>query len=212
MSAEATSVKIPLNASVQCTDGQGGRAVQVVVDPVAKKITHVVVEEGKPPLIERLVPVSLISGTVESAIYLNCSREELGELTPLIEAEFLWGEIPGFGETQPHLLHPFVIPRRLMVRQESLPPEELDVRRGARVLATDGRVGCVHELVVIPTNSEITHLLVRERHLWGRREVTIPISAIERVDGRTVYLTLNKEEIRSLPPVPVRRPWRGDTA
>jgi sporulation protein YlmC with PRC-barrel domain len=205
--AEVSSMKIPLNAKVQCTDGPDGRTVQVVVDPVSKRTTHVVVEQEKPPSIERLVPRRLVLGTIDNAIYLNCSREELGKMTPLIEAEFLWAEIPGFNEIHPYLLHPFVIPGRLMVRQESLPPEELGVRRGARVQATDGKVGRVDEFVVIPTNGEITHLLLREGHLWGSREVSIPISAIERIDGKIVHLWLNKREIRALPSVPVRRPW-----
>ena len=201
-------MKIPLNASVQCTDGQDGRTVQVIVDPIAKKITHVVVEEAEPPHIERLVPMRIVLGTIDNAIYLNCSREELGRMTPLIEAEFLWAEIPGFNESHPYLLQPYVIPARLMVRQESLPPEELGVRRGARVHATDGKVGWVDEFVVIPTNGEITHFLLREGHLWGCNEVTIPITAIDRIDGKTVHLKLNKKEIRALPFVPVRRPWR----
>lgn len=201
-------MKIPLNASVQCTDGQDGRAVQLIVDPIAKKITHVVVEQRKLPHIERLVPVCVILGTIDSAIYLNSSRKELGEMIPLIEAEFLSAEIPGFNESHPYLVHPYVIPGRLMVRQESLPPDELGVRRGARVLATDGKVGCVDEFVVIPTNGEITHLLLREGHLWGCKEVTIPISAIERIDGRKVYLKLNKKEISALPSVAVKRPWQ----
>jgi sporulation protein YlmC with PRC-barrel domain len=94
-----------------------------------------------------------------------------------------------------------------MVRQESLPPGELGVRRGARVLATDGKVGCVDELVVIPTNGEITYLLVRQGILVGSREVTIPVSAIDDIEDRTVYLKLDIGEVQALPSVPVRRPW-----
>ena len=40
-------MKIPLNARVQCTDGPGGRVVQVIVNPITRKMTHVVVEEKK---------------------------------------------------------------------------------------------------------------------------------------------------------------------
>jgi hypothetical protein len=201
-------MKIPMGACVQCTDGQDGRAIQVIVDPIARKITHVVVEERKLPHIDRLVPTRFILGTIDNVIFLDCSRQELGKMIPSIEAEFLSAEMAGFNESHPYLLHPFVIPARLMVRQESLPPDELGVRRGARVLATDGKVGCVDEFVVIPTNGEITHLLLREGHLWGCKEVTIPISAIERIDGRKVYLKLNKKEISALPSVAVKRPWQ----
>ena len=201
-------MKIPLNARVQCTDGLDGRAVQVIVNPITRKMTHVVVEERKLPHVERLVPIQFIEETGDDLIYLGCSRQELGQMTPLIESEFLWAEIPEFNEAHPYLLHPYVFPRRLMTKQESLPPGELCIRRGARVQATDGKVGWVDEFVVIPTNGEITYLLLREGHLWGCKEVTIPISAIERIEERMVHLKLDKRGLQALPSVPVRRPWR----
>jgi hypothetical protein len=138
---EVRRMKIPLRARVQCTDGLDGRVAQVIVSPITKEITHVVVEEAKPPHIERLVPVRVIVATAHKLIHLNCSRQELSELTPLIEAEFLWAEIPGLNESHPYLLHPYVIPDRLTTKQKSLSPEELGIRRGARVHATDGKVG-----------------------------------------------------------------------
>jgi hypothetical protein len=66
----------------------------------------------------------------------------------------------------------------------------------------------VDEFVVSPANGEITHLLLREGHPWGCREVTIPVSAIECIEGRTVHTKLDKRGVQALPPVPVRRPWR----
>ena len=48
-----------------------------------------------------------------------------------------------------------------------IPPGELGVTRGTRVEATDGFVGHVDELVVNPKNNRITHLVMREGHLWG---------------------------------------------
>lgn len=201
-------MKIPLNAKVQCADGMGGRVVQVIVNPITRKMTHVVVEEKKLPHIERLVPSQSVVETGDDLITLNCSRQELGQMAPLIESEFLWAEIPGLDEAYPYLLHPYVIPGRLATKQESMPPGELGISRGTRVHATDGKVGWVDEFVVIPTNGEITHLLLREGHLWGCKEVTIPVSAIEGIEERTVHLKLDKRGVQALPSVPVKRPWR----
>ena len=64
------------------------------------------------------------------------------------------------------------------------------------------------EFVTIPTNGQITHLLLREGHLWGCKEVTIPVSEIERIEGGAVYVKLDKRGIQALPSVQVRRPWR----
>jgi sporulation protein YlmC with PRC-barrel domain len=201
-------MKIPLNARVHCEDDLGGKAVQVIVNPITKKTTHVVVEERKPPHIERLVPIQFIAGTDHDQIYLNCTRQELGQLTPLIEAEFLWAKIPGFKKSDPYLLHPYVTPRQRMTKGESVPPEKLRIRRGARVQASDGKVGWVDEFVVIPNSGAVTHLLLREGHLWGCKEVSIPVSAIERIEGRMVHLKLNRRDVQALPSVPVRRLWR----
>ena len=201
-------MRIPLNARVQCKDGMSGRVVQLIVNPITRKITHVVVEESNPPQIERLVPIRCIVQAGDGLIYLACSKQELGQMTPLIESEFLWAEIPGLDEAYPYLLHPYVMPGRLKTKQQSLAPDELGIHRGARVYATDAKVGWVDEFVTIPTNGQITHLLLREGHLWGCREVTIPVSEIERVERGAVYLRLDKLGVQALPSVPVRRPWR----
>lgn len=201
-------MKIPQNAQVQCADGLGGRIVQVIVNPITKKMTHLVVEERNPPQVERLVPVLDIVETTSELVCLGCTQQELGQMPPLVEAEFLWADIPGLNGSFPYLLHPYVIPGRLMTKQRSVPPGELGIHRGAQVFATDGGVGSVDEFVMIPTNGEITHLLLRDGRLWGAKEVTVPVSEIDRVEDGAVYLKLDKMGVQALPSVPVRRPWR----
>ena len=129
-------------------------------------------------------------------------------MTMLIASESLWAQIPEFDESRPYLLHPYVTPERLMTWQESLPPGEVCIRRGARVQAFEGKVGWKDDFVVIPTHGEIPHLLLREGHFWGRKELAIPVSAVERIKGRTAHLKLDKKGVRALPSVPVQEPWR----
>jgi len=76
---------------------------------------------------------------------------------------------------------------------------------GAWVEATDGRVGRVDEFLVNPLNDHITHLVLREGHLWGQKDVTIPVSEIERIDGNTVYLKLDIRQVEALPAVPLKQ-------
>ena len=58
------------------------------------------------------------------------------------------------------------------------------VRRGEHVHATDGHIGKVQGLVIDPKSHRVTHVLLQEGHLWGRKEVAIPISAVRGVgDG-----------------------------
>jgi sporulation protein YlmC with PRC-barrel domain len=91
--------------------------------------------------------------------------------------------------------------RYIPLEHESIPAGELAVHRGAAVEASDGYVGRVDEFLVDPENEHITHLVMREGHLWEQKEVTIPASAIARVEEDAVYLKLNKAGIEALPAV-----------
>jgi sporulation protein YlmC with PRC-barrel domain len=73
------------------------------------------------------------------------------------------------------------------------------------IKATDGVVGKLDELVLDPKSGDITHVQMREGHLWGKKDVAIPVSAIEFVDEDTVYLKIDKKAVKTLPAVPVKR-------
>lgn len=96
-------------------------------------------------------------------------------------------------------------PEQIRVRHETIPWGEIAVHRGAHVEATDGRVGQVDEFLVDPASEQITQLVLREGHLWGQKDVTIPASAIDRTEQDTIYLKLDKRTIEALPAVPIRR-------
>jgi hypothetical protein len=49
------------------------------------------------------------------------------------------------------------------------PLNEVEVRRGEHVHATDGDIGRVQGLVIDPSDHHVTHVLLQEGHLWGRR-------------------------------------------
>jgi hypothetical protein len=86
-----------------------------------------------------------------------------------------------------------------------VPAGEVAIHPGTHVQATDGRVGIVEELIVAPAAEQVTHFVLEEGHLWGKKDVTIPLSAIDRVEGDTVYLNLDKAAIKELPTIPRKR-------
>ena len=120
------------------------------------------------------------------------------------ETEFL--PHPG-SERQRLMMWPYVVPESaaMILEHERIPPGELAVRRGARVKASDGDVGQVDEFLVDPETCHITHLVLREGHLWGTKDVAIPVSDIARIDEDTVYLRLDRTGIEALPTIPMRR-------
>ena len=219
-------MNIPINAAVQCTDGPGGRSTYVIVNPINEQVTHLVVKERQPPHTERLVPVRFVKATTPEQVQLSCNLNELGRLRPFVEIEFIRVQAPlldlqglsyygdedlmslPYAKMEP----PYSIQEasQVLLKQKvkAVPPGELAVRRGARVEATDGRVGWVDEFVVDPDSGHITHLTMRKGHLWGDEEVSIPVSEIGRIAEDVVYLKLGKRQIEALPVVQVRRRWR----
>ena len=78
------------------------------------------------------------------------------------------------------------------------------IHQGATVEATDGKVGQVDELLLDPETEQITHLVLREGHLWGQKEVVVPLSVVDKVVQDSVYLTLDRETISAMLAVPAK--------
>ena len=209
-------MEIPLNVQVECTDGVCGRSAFVLIDPVADQVTHLVVKEDASNT-EYIVPVDFVAETVADTIRLRCDRAKLEKMHPFIKTKFIEEKVPNsnfasggtYGLGSYYYL-PYVnseTPIYEAVEQKQIPPGELAVSRGTRVEATDGFVGKVDEFVVNPKNGHITHLVMHEGHLWGRKDVIIPVSAMGDTHDDTVFLKLDKHQIESLPSFPLHRRW-----
>ncbi len=214
--AEMTPVTI--GTKVSCTDGDCGAVSRVVVDPVARTVTHLVVEPTGRQGLGRLVPLDLIEASAD-AIKLRCTLAEFERLGPAEETQFVPGS-GGYAEYGPEqvLAWPYyglggavgvqgetVAPISETVTFDTLPLGEVAVRRGDRVFATDGAIGMVQGLVIEPGSHHVTHVLLQEGHLWGKKEVAIPISAVTGVDDG-IRLSLSKQQVQDLPPVDIHHP------
>ncbi len=212
-------MEIPLNAQVECTDGVCGRSMYVVMNPVFEQVTHLVVKENSSPGTEYMVPVDFMTDTTGDTIKLRCSKAELEKMEPFNQTTFIAERVPEsnyssgggeYGGNGSYYYMPFVtLDKTIYVPEEDqqTPPGELAMHRGTRVEATDGYVGKVDEFVVNPENGYITHMVMREGHLWGKKEVAIPLSAMGEMREDTVFLKLDKAQIEALPTFPVQRRW-----
>lgn len=204
-------MELPLNAEVHCTDGRCGRSSYVVLNPATEQVTHIVVKERQPSRVERLVPVILVRDTAAEVILLDCSLEEFSALEPFNQTEFVYGDLPHHA-TDPSLtlLWPYAVPAKRIVDEKirPIPPGELAVRRGARVEASDGRIGRVDLFLVDPSSGDITHLCLREGRRGEGKSICIPVAEIDRIEEKVVHLKLDKEAVASLPSLPVKRWWQ----
>ena len=66
--------------------------------------------------------------------------------------------------------------RTPIVVNDVIPLGETDLQRGEHVHSLDGEIGKVEGFLVDPGDHHVTHVLLQEGHLWGRKEVAIPIS------------------------------------
>jgi hypothetical protein len=213
----AETVQFTIGAEASCSDGACGEVTRVIVDPVAEAVTHLVIEPEHRRGLGRLVPLGLIDATA-GQIRLRCTQAEFEKLDPAEETQFIPGTsgYAGYGPGDVGYW-PYYglslggglgmgggnIPQT--VTYDTVPQGEVDVRRGDRVQATDGDIGRVQGLVVDRRSRHVTHVLLQEGHLWGRREVAIPISAVAGTsDG--IRLRISKQEVQDLPPVDVDHP------
>jgi sporulation protein YlmC with PRC-barrel domain len=214
----ADTVPFTIGAKVTCTDGVCGELRRVVVDPVARAVTHLVVEP-KPGLeLARLVPLDLVDDATSGQVSIRCTRAEFERLGAAEETQFAPGTLsdpaygpgqvlnwpyyglgPGLAGVGPDIVSPGVV-------YDTIPLGEVEVRRGEHVQATDGGIGHVEGLVIERDSHHVTHVLLQEGHLWDRKQVAIPIRAVTKVDDDGIHLSLTKEQIEDLPPIDVDQP------
>jgi sporulation protein YlmC with PRC-barrel domain len=213
----ADTAQFTIGTGVSCSNGAVGRVSRVIVDPLAQKVTHLVVEPEHRRDLGRLVPLDLVDGTA-GEIRLHCTKAEFEQLEHALETRFVpaTSGYAGYGYSAdevsywPH--HGLGGGRGAgtgtpaqMVSTDTVPLGEVEVCPGDRVHATDGHIGRVQGLVIDRSSGHVTHVLLQEGHLWGRKEVAIPISAVASTSGG-IQLTIAKQEVQDLPPVDIDHP------
>jgi sporulation protein YlmC with PRC-barrel domain len=215
-------VRLELDKSVLCEGHEVGKLGDLVVDPVAKRVTHLVVKPHHGLGMSHLVPIELAEPTERfGGIVLNCSTDELEALPPVEEFAYLrLGEVatrdpewdigvsdvlalPYYDATG--LTGPVDAVGDVGVAYDRVPKGEVELRRASRVLAADGAyIGDVDGFLV-DDEDNITHFVLERGHLWGRREVTVPLGAVESVQSDVVELNISKDEVGALPSHRVHR-------
>lgn len=213
--SDANAYEYTIGAAVTCSDGSCGELRRVVVDPVARTLTHLVVEPKDIARTGRLVPIQ-IAHSSSDGIHLRCSAAEFDTLEEAEETHFLLDD--SYGESSYENGEVFAWPYYGLgagfgglggpdpaippvVVYDHVPVGEVDMRRGDHVHASDGNIGKVQGLVIDPADHHVTHVLLQEGHLWGKKDVAIPIGAVTEVTANGVRLSLSKDQVRDLPPV-----------
>lgn len=81
----------------------------------------------------------------------------------------------------------------------------MDIPVNAKVEATDGHVGTVQDVLKDATGEQAGRFVLHVDRLFGDKEITLPLSVVDRVEGNVVYVKLDKKEIHQLPYLPAKR-------
>lgn len=212
------ATEFTIGTRANCSDGFCGEVSRVIIDPTARAVTHLVIEPKHRREPGRLVPLDLVEPSA-GAIRLRCTIAEFDRLDPAEETELAEGTgygggygsaeaVQGYGDVGAMGMGGSVSGmgigmglghRPRTVVHDAVPLNETEVRRGEHVHALDGQIGQVQGFLVNPDDHHVTHVLLQEGHIWGRKEVAIPISAVTGVDDG-IRLSITMKQVGDLPP------------
>ena len=216
-------IEFTIGAHVQGADGEVGHLIWVVADRATSPwvITHLVVEPAHRTGLGRFVPLDHVSGVdpETGAITLTDSQQDFEQLDSAEMTEFVPGSeaYETYGPAQ-FVTHPYYadevtlsgseVPETALTVTADAPLPDGD--RGVAVHAvaahaTDGAIGHVAGLVIDPGTHQVSHVLLQEGHLWGRKDVAIPLAAVRDLDDDGLQLSVTKQEVGELPAVPIAR-------
>jgi hypothetical protein len=206
-----------LDAHLQTTDGLSGTLADVVLDPVKRSVTHVVVRAGDPDPAARLVPLQLVTGGAGSgdSLSMTCTAEQFEQLEsiqgyaylpvderPAPDSEWDVGVedvvmMPSYQGADLGVYTAEIDPN-VGVTYDRVPKGEVEIRRSSVVASSDDHeLGAVDAVVV--ENGRITHVVVEKGHLWWHRAVSVPIESIATLETNAIGLSLAKAEFGKLP-------------
>jgi hypothetical protein len=206
-------MNLALGSTVRCSDGPVRELADLVVDANGRRVTHIVVQPKNRHEAARLVALELASEDVDG-ISLYCTAEMLDKLEPVHEYAYLpAGEKPEEGgEWDVGVEDVLVVPsfEPLDVAEPELDPNvslmygrvpkgEVELRLTSSVYSSDEhRIGSVNG-VVVGEDGMIAVLNVLRGHLWGHREIAVPVDAIASLENDLATLAVEKRELKRFP-------------
>ncbi len=220
-------MRIDLDMPVSCADGAFGELADVVIDPVARRLTHLVVAPHDRSERPRLVPIEAAGARDGSeSISLEGTIAEINESEPIRESAYVrLTELPAGGAnwdvgiqemysiSEYDSLGPEIMgsgmameyDQHVAISYDRVPKGEVEIRRASDVTSSDGHhLGHVIGFV-IDEDGRVTELVLEHGHLWGKRMIAIPGPAIERFETDELVVNLTSDEVGALRPLPAHR-------
>ncbi len=227
-------MRVNVGMLAEASDGPCGEIADVVVDPVKWRVTHLVVQPHHHHEQARLVPIDAVTSNDADHVVLSWPTKQVEDAPIVEQTDFVshdtWPQIEGEWDVRVNRVlawpyypyaglgtggpgYPYGYgwgygrggPSLVTTTYDRVPNGTIEVRRASEVLSSDGhKVGHVDGFIVDPT-SKITHLVLDHGHLWGHRDVTIPIADVERASSDAVQLRVTRDAVGEYPSVAFHR-------
>jgi len=191
-----------LNSHVECSDGRIGRLENIILNPKTEKVTYLVVRGNDLQNTERLVPERLVKEATHDTVFLSISKKKFEGMKNFIQEEYIPSNITLYMAEQAGW--DMGTPAAVFVEHEAVPAGGLVVHKGAKVFATDGHAGKVDDFLVERKTGRITHLILLEGHLWGKKDISVPVNQIDRYEDENIYLKIDKSGVEALPVIDMK--------
>lgn len=189
-------IVISLDTAVFCENSQCGIVYQLIVQPQQFYLTHLVVKLANQS--DRVIPTAHIAQISDDTVWLTDNMTQVNQLpiftetalAEITEADYSFEE---YGHWYPGTSRQTKM--YVPISHYNIPPGGLVINRQTQVEAKNGHVGQFKALIVDKDSYQVTYLVFKRGHLWERKQETVPVSIIDRLEGDSIYLNVNKSEI-----------------
>jgi sporulation protein YlmC with PRC-barrel domain len=217
------NVQVKQNSPVITSDGQEvGQVSRVVIDPLLREVTHLIIREKETPAEEKLIPMGLVAQGPDPAdrIRLRSNAADL-ELRPFEETHYVpltkeaaeRANIPNIharpvyfyppaGEAWEGKPFPPDFPEQPYVAktEQDIPEESFPVELRARVITIEGEdVGYLEQFILDPDSGRVTHYLISGGQLLSEEKL-VPVAWTGNINGEQVELKVSANLLATLPP------------
>lgn len=218
---------LTLNTTIVGSDDCEFSLEDVVIDPLSGAVTHAVLKPLHGHDAPRLVPVDELDVSVDPP-RVSYDQASFADLPTVQEWDYLrFGEFPvaepgwatGIEQVYGNAYYGADFASgwyddHYTLGWHRIPAGEVEIRRRSIVRDREGReLGTVDGLVCDDAH-HVTHLVLEHGRFFGHRDITIPMSRVDRIGNDEVQLDMVEDDVRTLPSVVVH-PWshgrrRGD--
>lgn len=194
-----------------------GRIERVVLDPVTKEVTHIVVREGFLFTEDKLLPIDMLMSASEERVTLRQAVGDLENLPKFEETHY----VPSYGDTNQYPYNtgdpdplvwypplgvagyygaPLGTPEPYRTRTEqNIPDNTVAIKDGANVYSADGKhVGDVERVFVDAQSDRATHIVISQGLFFKERKL-VPTAWLNIIGEDEVHLNVDSDFVDRLP-------------